>query len=89
MPALIAGAKSSPDGKSRVVNTSSSASLGVTGIDFNTLKESPVRKDKGGQFLYGQSKLVRGAYHGDSMLSRSDWGVGEYFILERACAPIW
>ncbi|KJA25648.1 hypothetical protein HYPSUDRAFT_134827 [Hypholoma sublateritium FD-334 SS-4] len=57
LPALIAGAKSSPDGKSRVVNTASSASLGVTGINFNTLKESPLRKEKGGQFLYGQSKL--------------------------------
>ncbi len=89
LPALIAGAKSSPDSKSRVVNTSSSASLGVTGINFNTLKESPLRKEKGGQFLYGQSKLVCGAFHGNSLFSKSDWDVGEHFIFKRTCASVW
>lgn len=82
LPALIAGAKSSPDGKSRVVNTASSASLAVTGINFNTLKESPLRNEKGGQFLYGQSKLVRCAYHDNFSFSKSDGDVGEYLILE-------
>lgn len=56
--ALIAGAKSSPDGTARVVNTSSSVSLFVDTIDFSTLKDTPVRKKTYPQILYCQSKLV-------------------------------
>jgi retinol dehydrogenase 12 len=57
MPALIAGAKSSPDGKARVVNTSSSASM-LSSINWDALKDGPARKKKGLQMLYSQSKLV-------------------------------
>ncbi|KDR82951.1 hypothetical protein GALMADRAFT_238648 [Galerina marginata CBS 339.88] len=57
LPALLAGAKASPDGKARVVNTSSSTSLFVSGIDFNTLKDTPARKKKLTSTLYSQSKL--------------------------------
>ena len=58
MPALIAGAKSSPDGKARVVNTSSFASELMKTINFNTLKDGAARKKLGQSALYNQSKLV-------------------------------
>jgi len=57
LPALLAGAQSSPDKKARVVNTSSLTSTTVNGIDFNTLKDSPARKKLGLDALYSQSKL--------------------------------
>jgi len=58
IPALLAGAKSSPDGKARVLNTSSFASLLNSGVDFNTLKDTPARKKCADKWLYSQSKLV-------------------------------
>ena len=58
IPALLAGAKSSPDGKARVVNTSSFASLLTSGVNFNTLKDTPARKKLTPSSLYAQSKLV-------------------------------
>ncbi|PPR04095.1 hypothetical protein CVT24_010668 [Panaeolus cyanescens] len=57
LPALLRGAKSSPDGKARVVNTSSSTSLLVNGVDFNTFKDSPARLRYSSRTLYSQSKL--------------------------------
>ncbi|KAF9484233.1 NAD(P)-binding protein [Pholiota conissans] len=57
IPALLAGAKSSPDGVARVVNTSSSASLLTSDVDFNTLTDTEARKKKSSINLYWQSKL--------------------------------
>ncbi|KJA15593.1 hypothetical protein HYPSUDRAFT_71930 [Hypholoma sublateritium FD-334 SS-4] len=57
IPALLAGAKSSPDKKARVVNTSSSMSLLARSIDFSTLSDGRARKKKGQTMLYCQSKL--------------------------------
>jgi len=57
LPALLAAAKDSPNGKARVVNTSSSVHLFTKKIDFNTLKDSPGRKKKLRWILYAQSKL--------------------------------
>lgn len=57
LPALLAGTKTSGDGHARVVNTSSSAHW-ASGLDFNTFKDSPDRKKKGQNSLYGQSKTV-------------------------------
>ncbi|KAF4617328.1 hypothetical protein D9613_006134 [Agrocybe pediades] len=57
IPTLAAGAKSSRDGKSRVVTTSSSGSNLVKTIDFDTLKDTPKRKKQRAFTLYGQSKL--------------------------------
>lgn len=57
LPALTAGAKTSPDGYARVVTTSSSgAHLGT--IDWDTFKDGPARQKKGSNALYFQSKLV-------------------------------
>lgn len=57
LPALLAGAASSPDKKARVVNTSSSV-CDVGDINFNALKDSPARKKLGAWRLYAQSKFV-------------------------------
>jgi len=58
LPSLCAGAKSSPDGKARVINTSSSGSHMTNTLDFNTFKESSARRKYGLWSLYFQSKLV-------------------------------
>ena len=58
LPTLLAAAKTSPDGKARIVNTSSSAHAFTGPIEFNTLKDGPARTKKGPQPLYSQSKLV-------------------------------
>ena len=58
MPALLAGAKSSPDGKARVVNTSSFASLFTSTVDLDTMQDTEARVKKGTMMLYCQGKLV-------------------------------
>jgi NAD(P)-dependent dehydrogenase (short-subunit alcohol dehydrogenase family) len=58
LPALIKGARSSPDGKARVVNVSSLA-LWLSTLDFNTFRDGPARIKKGTHRLYAQSKFVR------------------------------
>ena len=59
LPTLLATAKISPDGRVRIVSTSSVAHEFCGGIDFNTFKEGPARVKKGPEALYTQSKLVR------------------------------
>ncbi|KAF8073741.1 hypothetical protein FPV67DRAFT_1479100 [Lyophyllum atratum] len=56
LPALIAGAKSRPDGKARVLNTSSAAHV-MGSLDFNTFKDSPKRRKTFSSTLYSQSKF--------------------------------
>ncbi|TEB33119.1 NAD(P)-binding protein [Coprinellus micaceus] len=56
IPALLNATKSSRDGKARIVNTSSSGSY-IAAINFDTLKDSALRRKKGAQELYSQSKL--------------------------------
>lgn len=55
IPALLAGASSSPDKTARVVTTSSSAHHP---LDFNTFRNSPARTQLGTKLLYAQSKSV-------------------------------
>jgi len=57
MPALLAAAAISPDGTARVVNTSSNAHW-LSGMDYNTLRDSSFRRKKSSWVLYGQSKTV-------------------------------
>lgn len=57
LPALLAGANSSPDKKVRVVNTSSIGHE-YGDLDFNTFKDSPSRRKKTTEWLYFQSKFV-------------------------------
>lgn len=64
IPELVAGAKSSSDGKARVINTSSSAAYyaGPVGIDFDALLNTPKRTSLGHARLYAQSKYVSDLY---------------------------
>lgn len=55
LPTLIATAKSAPDGKARVITTSSSAHV-LKGLTFSTFKDSPSRQKMSTTDLYGQSK---------------------------------
>jgi NAD(P)-dependent dehydrogenase (short-subunit alcohol dehydrogenase family) len=58
LPTLIATAKSAPDGKARVITTSSSAHT-LSGLNFDMFKDSPARKKLSDFQLYGQSKNAR------------------------------
>lgn len=62
LPALIKGAASSLDGRSRVVNTTSFA-LYFGSLDFVTFRDGPARVKKGTADLYNQSKFVRWSDH--------------------------
>ncbi|KAG1780841.1 hypothetical protein EV702DRAFT_963285 [Suillus placidus] len=56
LPILISTAKTTPDGKVRVVNLASCAHL-FGGLDFNTFKDGPARKKCSRTNLYNQSKF--------------------------------
>lgn len=62
LPLLIKSAKTSPDGKARVINNSSAAHLAVKGLNFETMRnDGPGQKKRakmGSQTLYAQSKFV-------------------------------
>ncbi|KAH8086594.1 NAD(P)-binding protein [Cristinia sonorae] len=57
VPALAAGAASSPDQHSRVITVASSASL-LNTVNFDTLKDGPVRRQHSTESLYNQSKFL-------------------------------
>ncbi|KAJ6591511.1 hypothetical protein DFH09DRAFT_1137201 [Mycena vulgaris] len=61
LPALLAGAKTSPDGKARVVNTSSGMHL-MNKLDFKAILDDKKRKKAGTQALYALSKFGLVAY---------------------------
>ena len=58
IPALLAGAKASTDGKARVVNLSSVAAYLTKSFDLDMAQDLPQRKKASTTYLYGQSKLV-------------------------------
>lgn len=58
IPVLLSGASNSPEGRARVINTSSMAHASVSGIDFDTLRDHTKRKKLGTQKLHFQSKFV-------------------------------
>lgn len=59
LPALLAGAKTSSDGKARVVNISSIAAYMSKALDLEVAQDTPQRKKSSLTYLYSQSKLVR------------------------------
>ncbi|TFK37741.1 NAD-P-binding protein [Crucibulum laeve] len=61
VPALVNGAKTSSDGKSRVVTTSSSA-MWFDKVDYKTIKDGPLRIKKGTTGLYAQSKFCTSVF---------------------------
>ncbi|KAI3621670.1 NAD(P)-binding protein [Moniliophthora roreri] len=76
-PALDAGAKSSPDGKARVVTTSSSAAY-LDVIHWDTFVPGPARTELGTYNLYSQSKFAQVVWtreyakrYGDNILAFS------------------
>jgi retinol dehydrogenase-12 len=57
MPALLAAAATSSDGTARVVNTASNSHW-LSGLDYNTFRDSPARRKMDAWVRYGQSKTV-------------------------------
>jgi len=74
LPLLEAGAKSSSDGTARVVNTSSSGSLGYT-INWDALKDTPKRKKLGTGLLYFQSKFANVVFANELARRYGDKGI--------------
>ena len=58
VPTMIATAKTTSDGKVRIVNTSSAGHL-FGHLDFDTFRDSPARRKSESNSLYCQSKFVR------------------------------
>jgi len=56
IPALIEGAKSSPDGKARI--TFAASIVQTSSIKWDTLTDTPERKKRWPEFRYGQSKFA-------------------------------
>lgn len=97
LPTLIASAKSSPEGKARVVNVSSTAHLRSTSVSaggpvlLDTLVDGPKRRQMGTGPLYSQSKSVRAGLFteldrvpSDSLQSHTPW---DAFDREIYCLP--
>ncbi|KAJ6607901.1 NAD(P)-binding protein [Mycena sp. CBHHK59/15] len=57
LPTLLETAKTSADGKARVVNTSSFGHVMAKGVDYDNLTDTPKRRKMGAQYLYSQSKF--------------------------------
>ncbi|KAG5652888.1 hypothetical protein H0H81_003251 [Sphagnurus paluster] len=74
LPALLAGAKSSADGKARVVNTSSMAHI-AGALDYNTFKDSPKRKKSSTINLYNQSKFANIVFSNELARRYGDQGI--------------
>lgn len=92
VPALIAGKTTSPDGHTRVITTSSSGSYLQT-INWDTLKDGPVRRKMKTEDLYCQTKFVRtfldAVRVGATLTSDTDWGrLGERRRQPAACKAI-
>ncbi|TFK24389.1 NAD(P)-binding protein [Coprinopsis marcescibilis] len=81
LPVLISTAKLTPEGKTRIINTSSIMSR-VGSLNFNTLKDGPTRKKQFSGTLYCQSKL------GNAMISNEfAKRYGDQGIISVACNP--
>ncbi|KAG8894591.1 hypothetical protein FRC00_008691, partial [Tulasnella sp. 408] len=81
IPALLEGAKTSADGKARVVNVSSDAAYG-SGINWDTLRDGPERRKLSPLSLYFQSKF--GNYVFSCELARR---YGDQGIISNALSP--
>ncbi|OCH84893.1 NAD-P-binding protein [Obba rivulosa] len=75
LPVLIATAEGSEEKKARVINTSSMGHTFVSGIDFDTLKDSPKRSKLGTQKLYFQSKFANVVYSNELHRRYGDRGI--------------
>ncbi|KAH9847103.1 NAD-P-binding protein [Lenzites betulinus] len=75
LPLLIASAETSPDGKARVINTSSMGHRYSSSIDFNTLRDGPARVKLGTMRLYSQSKFGNVVYSNELHRRYADQGI--------------
>ncbi|KZT54668.1 NAD(P)-binding protein [Calocera cornea HHB12733] len=78
LPTLVATAKTTPDGKVRVINTSSNGHIGAPkgGILWDTLKEGPIRLKKlGPQSAYFQSKWGNVVFSDELARQYGDQGI--------------
>ncbi|KAJ6618474.1 NAD-P-binding protein [Mycena sp. CBHHK59/15] len=75
LPELLAGAQSSPNGKARVVNTSSMGHQVMPGLDFSTFKDGPARKKLNEKELYGQSKFANVVFSNELARRYADQGI--------------
>jgi len=77
IPELAEGAKTSADGKARVVNTSSDAAYHASkeGIDYDTVRDGPERKKSGITALYCQSKLGNVLFSNELARRFADQGI--------------
>ncbi|EKM52468.1 uncharacterized protein PHACADRAFT_260896 [Phanerochaete carnosa HHB-10118-sp] len=82
LPALQAGARSSPDGYARVATTSSSGAHIAKPVDWNTFREHPSRHKLGANSLYAQSKMLNAVVAHESSKRYKDMN-----ILCYACDP--
>lgn len=88
MPALLAGARASADGKARIVNTASIMHR-MGGIDFNTFIDGPARAKFGEFALYCQSKNVSPISWKLILFNANPFAIGYSCVLPGACAPVW
>ncbi|KAG8849193.1 hypothetical protein FRB96_000900 [Tulasnella sp. 330] len=82
IPELVNGAKTSSDGKARVVNTSSMAAYlaGKNGIHWNALEDTPQRKKLGQNGLYNQSKYGNVVFSDELAKRYADKGIHSYAL---------
>jgi retinol dehydrogenase-12 len=73
IPALLAGAKSSSDGKARVLNVSSIAAYMSSTFDLDMARDTAQRKKSSLTYLYSQSKLVRISGCDDCLTMLTKW----------------
>lgn len=74
LPVLLAGVKSSSDGKARVVNTSSMGHISGS-LDFNTFKDGPARKKSTSWNMYAQSKFGNVVFSNEPARRYGDQGI--------------
>ncbi|KAG8901966.1 hypothetical protein FRB99_004984 [Tulasnella sp. 403] len=75
VPELTAGSRTSPDGKARVVNTSSSGAYLFPKIQWDTLPASPTRQSVGVVNLYNQSKFANTVFSNEFARRFADQGI--------------
>ncbi|GJE89129.1 NAD(P)-binding protein [Phanerochaete sordida] len=81
LPALAAGARSAPDGRARVVNTSSCGALLATGLRFETFRGvSALRTRLGTKDMYNQSKLAMAVWSREAARRYADKNVLVYAV---------
>ena len=94
LPALFEA--STPENKSRVVNTSSAGSVPAVsfsgpGFDFSTFKDSPYKRKHNTGELYNQSKLVCPSITDISLIDKLRLfdPLGERYICSGVGAAVW